>query len=155
PPGFIWLRTNDSTRSRESPSSLGDSLAICSISSLKLTAPPLYLDAKNLADDASQQSLQAGVMQFRQRSDCRFLIGLQQLLATLFHAQDRDQLSDSAGIGGIQRGRRPDLFEKRFVGAPSPIEHFGKRQRRLGTDRPVRREVFEIVANLIRNAQRF
>src|ERR1044072_3429470 len=110
-----WLRTNDSTSSRESPRSLGDSLAICSISSLKLTAPPLYLHAEDLADDAAQQSLQARIVQLRQRPDRRFFVRLEQLAAALVDLQTFDQFAHAPGVGSGHRRCRPDVLEECFV----------------------------------------
>ena len=46
----------------------GDTLATCSISSLKLTAPALNLDAEDLADHPAQQPLEARVGEAGQRA---------------------------------------------------------------------------------------
>src|SRR5688572_22373433 len=108
---------NDSTSSRDSPSNLGDSLATCSISSLKLTAPPLYLHAENLPDHAAQQALQARVVQLGQRPNSGLLVRLQQLAAPLFDVRLCDELAHTLRIRGRQCRGRPDPPEELLVGA--------------------------------------
>src|SRR5262245_59803271 len=76
-----------STRSADSLSTARESLATCSISSLKLTAPSLYLHAEDLADDTAKQAFQARIAQIRQRSNSRFLPGFQLLATALLYAE--------------------------------------------------------------------
>src|SRR5215510_7581480 len=82
------------TRAVESPSSFGASRATCSISSRTLTAPALDLDVvEDLADDAPQEPLQAGIVHVGQRANRLFLVRLQQIAAPLvgFELCDRGE----------------------------------------------------------------
>src|SRR5918999_3221719 len=87
PSGLRLLRKKPATRSRDSPSCFGASRATCSISSLKLTAPSLDLDPEDLADDATEQALEARVLQPRQRPDGLLLVQLDERAAALLDAE--------------------------------------------------------------------
>src|SRR5215475_9404927 len=95
-------RRKVATRSRDSPSCWGASLATCSISSLKLTAPALDLDAEHLADDAAQQTLQAGVVQRGQRPNRLLFVRLQQCAGSRLDAEVVDQRLERGAIAGIR-----------------------------------------------------
>ena len=116
------------TRSRDSPSCLGASLATCSISSLKLTAPALDLDAEDLADDAPQQPLEARVLERRQRANRLFLVGLEQRPRAILDAQLAEQRQERGAVGRTRcgsratassRGRGPTAFALSHASASS------------------------------------
>src|SRR5262245_1507386 len=88
------------TRAVESPSSFGASRATCSISSRTLTAPALDLDVvEDLAHDAPEQALEAGIVHVGQRADGLFLVRLQQIAAPLVGFELRDRSRQGLGVG--------------------------------------------------------
>ena len=158
-PGSLARAGKPTTRSRDSPSCLGASLATCSISSLKLTAPALDLDAEDLADDAAQQPLEARVLERRQRANRLFLVRFEQRAARDPRRRARRAASE--------RRRSPAARAAAAATAPSPgrgpsalrlVARQRQQQRRSAdaetVDRLGVRQVVEIVADLVGDAER-
>src|SRR5467141_20802 len=95
---------NCATRSAESPSSLGASRAICSVSRLTLTAPAFDFElVENLSDDAAQEAFQAGIVDIRQRPNRLLLVRVEEALTSLVGPQLTNGAED---LFRISRRRR-------------------------------------------------
>src|SRR5262249_14410637 len=129
----------------------------CSISSLKLTAPALDLDAKDLADHATKQPLETRVLERRQRANSLFLVGLEEGAGPILDTQ----LAEHRSEGACTRRRRgcvlPRRHHARGARGPDLVASQREEQRWRTEARPAHRavgEVFEVIANLIRDPQR-
>src|SRR5438552_17195123 len=91
---------NCATRSAESPSSLGASRAICTVSRLTLTAPAFDFElVEDFSDDAAQEAFEAGIVDLRERPNRLLFVRLEQTLAARVGAELGDGGNDLPRIG--------------------------------------------------------
>src|SRR5258706_9300539 len=144
------------TRGAASASGFGESRATCSISSLKLTAPALHLNGENLANDSSQQALEARVFQISQTTHGLFLVGIEKAAAAIGDGQLIEQFSQMPGIA-VGRLAPPELLNQLKILAFGALSR--ERQWQRGPKRcdvaAVRffGQILDVVANLIGDAE--
>src|SRR5262245_40507158 len=148
------------TRSLDSPSSFGASRATCSISSLKLTAPALHLQlVEDLADDPPEQPFERGAVDVGERADRLLLVSLEQSAAAVLDLERRQAVAQLRDLVRRQRSRpcggerRPPLG----LGGGALERHRERQRQAAGAEiaRHPRREIVEVVADLIGDAERF
>src|SRR5206468_10625790 len=144
---------NCATRSAESPSSLGASRAICSVSRLTLTAPAFDFElVEDLSDDAAQEAFQAGIVDIRQGSNRLLFVRVEEAPATPVGAQLTNGAEDLFLIGRRQR-TRPRFAQRGadLLLGVRPLEGDGERQCRTHATvlaRAITGRILDVISNL-------